>query len=232
MIALRPAAERGAVNLGWLDSKHTFSFGDYHDDRHMGFASLRVINEDWIEPGQGFGTHPHRNMEIITYIIEGALQHKDSMGNGAVMRRGDVQHMTAGSGVMHSEFNHSNDELVHLLQIWIRPGERELTPGYEEKTFTDADKKNQLRLLASPDGREDSLVINQEVNLYASILDQGSVIMHNFDEGRSGWIQIVDGEVEVDGENLKTGDGAAIEQTPSLEIKAKTGAEFLLFDMA
>jgi len=232
MIALRPAAERGAVNLGWLDSKHSFSFGEYHDPAHMGFASLRVINEDWIEPGQGFGTHPHRDMEIITYIIKGALEHKDSMGNGAVMKRGDVQHMTAGTGVMHSEFNHSNDELVHLLQIWILPGEQGLTPGYEEKTFTDAEKNNQLRLIASPDGREDSLVIHQDVSLYASILDQGTAITHDFDAGHSGWIQIVDGEVEINGETLEAGDGAAIEKMTSLEIKAKTAAEFLLFDMA
>lgn len=231
MIKLRPSAERGAVNLGWLDSKHTFSFADYHDPAHMGFSSLRVINEDWIEPGQGFGTHPHRDMEIITYIIKGALEHKDSMGNGAVMKRGDVQHMTAGTGVMHSEFNHSNDEPVHLLQIWILPGEQGLTPGYEEKTFTDAEKKNQLRLLVSPDGSNNSLVVNQDLNLYASILDQGAELTHSFDAGNSGWVQVVEGEVEVNGEKLNAGDGVSIEQTGSLEIKAKTDAEFLLFDM-
>ena len=231
MIAIRPAAERGAVNLGWLDSKHTFSFGEYHDPAHMGFSSLRVINEDWIEPGQGFGTHPHRDMEIITYIIKGALEHKDSMGNGAVMRRGDVQHMTAGTGVMHSEFNHSNDELVHLLQIWILPGEQGLTPGYEEKTFADAVKKNQLRLIVSPDGSDNSLVVNQDLHLYASILDQDAELKHSFVEGHNGWIQVVEGEVEVDGEKLIAGDGAAIEQAETLGIKATTGAEFLLFDM-
>jgi len=231
MIAIRPAAERGAVNLGWLDSKHTFSFGEYHDPAHMGFSSLRVINEDWIEPGQGFGTHPHRDMEIITYIIKGALEHKDSMGNGAVMRRGDVQHMTAGTGVMHSEFNHSNDELVHLLQIWILPGERGLTPGYEEKTFADAAKKNQLRLIASPDGSDNSLVVNQDLHLYASILDQNAELKHSFVGGHNGWIQVVEGEVEVEGEKLIAGDGAAIEQAETLGIKATTDAEFLLFDM-
>ena len=231
MIAIRPAAERGAVNLGWLDSKHTFSFGEYHDPAHMGFSSLRVINEDWIEPGQGFGTHPHRDMEIITYIIKGALEHKDSMGNGAVMRRGDVQHMTAGSGVLHSEFNHSNDELVHLLQIWILPGERGLTPGYEEKTFADAAKKNQLRLIVSPDGSDNSLVVHQDLHLYASILDQDAELKHSFAEGHNGWIQVVAGEVEVDGEKLIAGDGAAIEQAETLSIKATTDAEFLLFDL-
>ncbi|RLA31797.1 MAG: hypothetical protein DRR11_09930 [Gammaproteobacteria bacterium] len=231
MIALRPAAERGAVNLGWLDSKHTFSFGEYHDPAHMGFSNLRVINEDWIEPGQGFGTHPHRDMEIITYIIKGALEHKDSMGNGAVMRRGDVQHMTAGTGVMHSEFNHSSDELVHLLQIWILPGERGLTPGYEEKTFADAAKKNQLKLIVSPDGSDNSLVVNQDLHLYASILEQDAELQHSFAEGHSGWIQAVEGEVEVNGEKLNAGDGAAIEQVETLGIKATTDAEFLLFDM-
>lgn len=232
MIAVRPSAERGGVNLGWLDSKHTFSFGDYHDPAHMGFASLRVINEDWIEPGQGFGTHPHRDMEIITYIIKGALEHKDSMGNGAVMRRGDVQHMTAGSGIRHSEFNHSSDEQVHLLQIWILPGEQGLNPGYEEKTFNDDAKKNQLRLIASPDGRDGSLVVHQDVDLYASILDQDTVLTHRFAADRNGWLQIVHGTVQVDGETLGAGDGAAIERTGSLEIKATTAAEFLLFDMA
>jgi len=231
MIAVRPAAERGAVNLGWLDSKHTFSFGEYHDPAHMGFSSLRVINEDWIEPGQGFGTHPHRDMEIITYIIKGALEHKDSMGNGAVMRRGDVQHMTAGTGVLHSEFNHSNDELVHLLQIWILPGERGLTPGYEEKTFADTAKKNQLRLIVSSDGRDNSLVVNQDLHLYASVLDQDVELKHSFADGHNGWIQVVAGEVEVDGEKLNAGDGAAIEHTETLAIKATTDAEFLLFDM-
>jgi redox-sensitive bicupin YhaK (pirin superfamily) len=230
MIAIRPAAERGAVNLGWLDSKHSFSFGDYHDPAHMGFASLRAINEDWIEPGQGFGTHPHRDMEIITYIIKGALEHKDSMGNGAVMKRGDVQHMTAGSGIMHSEFNHSSEELVHLLQIWILPAEKGLTPGYEEKTFTDADKTNQLRLIVSPDGRDDSLLVNQDVNVYASILQKDAELTHNFVKGHSGWMQVVHGAVDVNGEVLNAGDGAAVEQADSLQIRANTDAEFLLFD--
>ncbi len=232
MIAIRPAAERGAVNLGWLDSKHSFSFGDYHDPAHMGFASLRVINEDWIEPGQGFGTHSHRDMEIITYIIKGALEHKDSMGNGAVMKHGDVQHMTAGSGITHSEFNHSSEELVHLLQIWILPAEKGLTPGYEEKTFTDADKTNQLRLIVSPDGRDDSLLVNQDVSLYASILQQDAVLTHKFVAGHSGWIQVVRGAVDVDGQTLNGGDGAAVEQADSLQIRANTDAEFLLFDFA
>ena len=231
MITVRPAAERGAANIGWLDAKHTFSFGEYHDPEHMGFASLRVINEDRIEPGQGFGTHPHRDMEIITYIIEGALEHKDSMGNGAVMKRGDVQHMTAGTGVMHSEFNHSNEELVHLLQIWILPGQKGLAPGYEEKTFNDDQKKNQLRLIASPDGGDNSLIVNQDISLYASMLDKGATVTHRFDAGHNGWLQVVRGTVEVNGEPLGDGDGAAIEQTESLEIKATANAEFLIFDM-
>ena len=232
MIRVRPAAERGAANFGWLDAKHTFSFGEYHDPEHMGFASLRVINEDRIEPGQGFGTHPHRDMEIITYIIEGALEHKDSMGNGAVMKRGDVQHMTAGTGVMHSEFNHSNDELVHLLQIWILPGQKGLPPGYEEKTFNDDEKRNQLRLIASPDGGDNSLIVNQDVSLYASILEQNSAITHSFGQDRNGWLQVVNGKLAVNGETLSAGDGAAIERTASIELKADTDAEFLLFDMA
>jgi redox-sensitive bicupin YhaK (pirin superfamily) len=232
MITVRPAAERGAANFGWLDAKHTFSFGEYHDAEHMGFASLRVINEDRIEPGQGFGTHPHRDMEIITYIIEGALEHKDSMGNGAVMKRGDVQHMTAGTGVMHSEFNHSNDELVHLLQIWILPGQKGLPPGYEEKTFNDDQKTNQLRLIASSDGGDNSLVVNQDISLYASILDKGVTVTHRFAAGRNGWLQVVRGTVNVNGEQLGDGDGAAIEQTELLEIEATSNAEFLFFDMA
>ncbi len=231
MIAVRHTAERGAVNLGWLDTRHTFSFGDYHDPDHMGFGNLRVINEDWIEPGQGFGMHGHKDMEIITYIIDGALEHKDSMGTGSVINSGDVQRMTAGTGVRHSEFNHSQHDKVHLLQIWILPEREGLEPGYEQKAFKEKDKRNQLRLIASRDGRNGSLSMHQDVDLYATILEKDASLSHHFDSGHRGWLQVVHGTVSVNGEHLHAGDGAAVEDTPDVEIKASRDAELLLFDM-
>jgi quercetin 2,3-dioxygenase len=232
MITVRKAADRGSVNLGWLDSKHTFSFGGYHDPDHMGFGKLRVINDDRVEPGQGFGTHPHRDMEIISYVIDGALEHKDSMGNGSVMHANDVQRMTAGSGVTHSEFNHSNDAPVHFLQIWIEPEKNSLPPDYEQKSFATDEKRDQLRLIASRDGRQGSLQVHQDADLYASVLSSGTGLMHTFATGRRGWVQIVNGSVQVNGEALCTGDGAAIEDVTELSLHAQSEAEFLLFDLA
>lgn len=232
MISVRKSGDRGAVSMGWLEAKHSFSFGDYYDPEYMGFGPLRVINEDRIQPSQGFGTHGHRDMEIVTYIINGALEHKDSMGNGSVIRRGDVQRMTAGTGVMHSEFNHLNDGTTHLLQIWILPEQTGLAPGYEERHFDQNSKRNQLRLIASRDPRDGSLKIHQDVNLYAAILEKDLTIKHTFDEGRSGWVQVVQGEVLLNGESLESGDGAAIADLPALEIKVVDDAELLLFDMA
>jgi redox-sensitive bicupin YhaK (pirin superfamily) len=232
VIVIRRAEDRGAVNMGWLDAKHSFSFGNYFDPKHMGFGSLRVINEDRIKPAQGFGTHGHKDMEIITYIIDGALEHKDNMGNGSVITRGDVQRMSAGTGILHSEFNHSADEQVHLLQIWILPERAEITPGWEEKTFPTSDKSNRLRLIASRDARGGSLAIHQSLDLFASILDKGGEVAHRFDRGRRGWIQMVSGQVSVNGKLLNAGDGAAIEDTTELNIQADSDSEFLLFDMA
>lgn len=232
MITVRRAANRGSVNLGWLDSKHTFSFGDYYDPNHMGFGKLRVINDDHVEPGQGFGTHPHRDMEIVSYIIDGALEHKDSMGNGSVMRAGDVQRITAGTGIRHSEFNHSNDEQVHFLQIWIEPQENSLEPGYQQKSFSRDEKLNQLRLVVSRDGRQGSLRIHQDADLYASVLSAGAEVTHKFESGRRGWLQVVNGSITVNGEALGTGDGAAIENTADLSVQSKADSEFVLFDIA
>ena len=232
MIQVRPAAERGIVNHGWLDARHSFSFGSYYDPAHMGFGPLRVINEDRIQPSQGFGTHGHKDMEIITYIIRGALEHKDSMGNGSVIRRHDVQRMTAGTGVMHSEFNHLDDELTHLLQIWLLPESGGLEPGWEEKSFDATDKSNRLCLIASRDARDGSLKVHQDADLYAAILDEGHELEHRFARGRRGWMQIVDGTVIVNGETLTAGDGAAIADVETLDIVARADAEFLLFDMA
>jgi len=232
MITVRHSAERGSVNLGWLDSKHTFSFGGYHDPNHMGFGNLRVINEDRVEPGQGFATHPHKNMEIVSYIITGALEHKDSMGNGSVMVSGDVQRMTAGTGVTHSEFNHSKDEQVYFLQIWIQPQQTNLEPGYEQKAFTAESKSDQLRLVASRDGRDGSLTIHQDVDLYAAVLSPGSALSHTFAATRNGWLQVIRGSVVLNDELLQAGDGAAIEDTPEVRLKADEDTELLLFDLA
>lgn len=222
---------RGAADHGWLKAKHTFSFADYHNPEMMGFGPLRVINEDRIDPSQGFGTHPHKDMEIVTYIIDGALEHKDSMGNGSVIQAGDVQRMTAGTGVFHSEFNHSADQSVHLLQIWILPRESSLQPGYEQQHFTRGDKLNQWRLVASSDGRDSSMTVHQAVDLYASVLEPGSELAHSFAKGHSGYLQIVAGSVAANGEKLEAGDGVAIHEVDSLAISAISDAEAILFDM-
>jgi quercetin 2,3-dioxygenase len=235
MITVRPSEARGHFDHGWLNTFHTFSFADYNDPKHTHFRELRVINEDTVQPGGGFGTHPHRDMEIITYILQGALAHKDSMGTGSTIRPGDVQRMSAGTGVLHSEFNHSPDELVHLLQIWIFPEKRGLKPSYEQKTFSNEEKLNRLRLVASPDGGEGSVTIHQDVRLYAGLLEAGKSVKHDLADGRGAWIQVTSGAVDVNGKRLSAGDGAAIEDEKQLEVtgQGEQGtSEFLLFDLA
>lgn len=231
MISIRHSNDRGAVNMGWLDAKHSFSFGNYYDPDHMGFGPLRVINEDKIQPAQGFGMHGHKDMEIVTYIIDGALEHRDSMDNGSVIRRGDVQRMTAGTGVMHSEFNHSDESTTHLLQIWVLPEQNGLEPGYEEKTFDDDSKRNRLRLIASRDARDESLRIHQDVDLFASILEAGSALQYALPADRGGWVQVVSGTLSVNGERLSAGDGASFSDVDSVAFEALEDAEFLFFDM-
>ena len=231
MLRLRKGNERGSANLGWLDSKHTFSFADYDDPDHMGFGNLRVINEDRVQPGQGFGSHGHRDMEIISYIIDGALEHKDSMGNGSVMRRGDVQRMTAGSGVQHSEFNPSPDTTVHFLQIWILPQTLDLTPGYEQKAIMEEEKSNQLRLIISRDGRDHSLTIHQDVDLYAGLLTADCMLSHPIRKGRNGWLQVVLGDVDVNEMHLVAGDGLAFQDCDQVRVNALSDTDLLLFDM-
>ena len=232
MITIRKATERGHFDFGWLNTYHTFSFGDYYDPRAMGFRSLRVINEDWVQAGGAFPTHPHRDMEIITYILAGALEHRDSMGNGSVIRPGDVQRMSAGTGVRHSEANHSADEAVHLLQIWIVPAERGIPPGYEQKAFADEEKRGRLRLIASPDGREGSVTIHQDASVYGALLDADQQVSHQLSPGRHAWLQVARGAVEVNGQQLSHGDGAAVSDEAALTIVGREGAEVLLFDLA
>jgi quercetin 2,3-dioxygenase len=233
MITLRPADERGQADYGWLHTRYTFSFADYYDPKHVHFRSLRVINEDHVEPGHGFGTHPHRDMEIITYVLEGALAHKDSMGTGSTIRPGEVQRMSAGTGVLHSEFNHSPSEQVHLLQIWILPERKGIEPGYEQKEFARESKLNRLRLVAAPGGEEGSVTIHQDARLYGSILEAGKSVRHDLAKGRYAWLQVVRGEVSLNGTALKAGDGAAVERETALEITGRTpSSEFLLFDLA
>ena len=231
MITIRPAEERGHANYGWLDTHHTFSFNTYYDRDHMGFRSLRVINDDTVSPGRGFGTHGHRDMEIITYVLEGALAHKDSMGTGAVLRAGDVQQMTAGTGVTHSEFNDSQTEPVHFLQIWILPDANGLDPSYEEKAVPPHEKQGKLRLVASPDGRNDLLRIHQDARVYASILKTGDTIEHTLEPGRSAWIQIARGKVKINDRTLGRGDGAAVTDEPKLRLSGDGESEILLFDL-
>jgi redox-sensitive bicupin YhaK (pirin superfamily) len=232
MLTIRKSNQRGHFNHGWLNTYHTFSFDQYYDPRYTGFRSLRVINEDFVAADRGFPKHGHRDMEIITYILEGALKHEDSMGNGSVIRPGDVQRMTAGTGVRHSEQNASVDEPVHLLQIWIIPVADNLEPGYEQKAFSVDERRNQLRLIASSDGRGGSVVVHQDVGLYASILDIGQDVEHAMDPIRYGWLQVARGVVEVNGERAEQGDGVVIVAESELTIQAKESAEVLLFDLA
>jgi quercetin 2,3-dioxygenase len=232
MITIRKADERGHFDLGWLNTYHTFSFDQYYDPNHMGFRSLRVINEDVVQPGDGFPTHGHRDMEIITYILEGALEHRDSMGNGSIIRPGDVQRMSAGTGVRHSESNPSSDQLVHLLQIWILPAEKSIPPEYEEKKFSDDEKRNKLRLVVSPEGSEGSVKIHQDARIYASVLDEGQEAVHNLANGRSAWLQLAAGSVTLNDTLLMQGDGAALTQESTIRITAQEPAEVLLFDLA
>ena len=231
MIIIRKAADRGRTHIDWLDSRHSFSFGDYYDPRHMGFGPLRVINDDRVAPGGGFGAHPHRDMEIISYIVSGALEHKDSLGTGSVIRPGDVQRMTAGTGIRHSEFNPSGTEPVHFLQIWILPERKNLTPGYEQRTVADSEKRNRLRLIASQDGRNESVTVHQDADVYASLIEPNKSVRHSVAGGRLAWLQLIRGAVTLNGNKLEAGDGAAIEQEQQLEITAQDESEFLLFDL-
>jgi redox-sensitive bicupin YhaK (pirin superfamily) len=232
MIQIRPAAERGHFNHGWLDTYHTFSFGDYYDAEQMGFRSLRVINDDRVQPGQGFGMHGHRDMEIVTYVLNGALQHRDSLGNGSILRPGELQHMTAGTGVRHSEFNPSDREEVHLYQIWLLPDRQGLRPGYEQKAFPVEKRQGALRLVASPTGEQGSLTIHQEARLYLSTLGAGETVGHLLKPGRHAWLQVLRGRAALNGRPLSAGDGAAISEEKTLEITGQADAEVLLFDLA
>ena len=231
-LSIRRAGERGSADHGWLLSYHTFSFADYHDPDHMGFRALRVINEDRVQPGQGFGTHSHRDMEIISYVLEGALQHKDSMGTSSIIKPGDVQRMSAGTGVTHSEFNASRSELVHFLQIWILPARPGGKPGYEQKAFPEDERKGKLRLVASPDGRDGSVTIGQDVKLYAAVLRTGETLRHTLEPGRHAWVHVARGQAELGGEQLEAGDAVAISDARGLELSGRDDSEVLLFDLA
>jgi redox-sensitive bicupin YhaK (pirin superfamily) len=232
MIIVRPSEERGKADHGWLDSRHTFSFADYDDRRHRGFGALRVINEDRVAPGAGFGTHGHRDMEIISYVLDGALEHKDSIGTGSVIRPGDVQRMTAGTGVRHSEFNASKTEPVHFLQIWIIPDAVGLKPGYEQKNFPVADRTNRLRLVASQDGRDGSLTVHQDVSLYAAVLTPDAKVRLSLPKDRHVWVQVTHGDATANGQTLAQGDGAAIFDQQEIEFASPSGGEILVFDLA
>jgi redox-sensitive bicupin YhaK (pirin superfamily) len=234
MIRIRPSAERGHANHGWLDTYHTFSFANYYDPRNMGFRDLRVINEDFISPHQGFGAHPHNDMEIITYIVKGELSHRDSTGREASIKQDDVQRMSAGTGVVHSEYNNS-DAPVHLLQIWILPERNGATPSYEDRTFAREEKIDRLRLIASRDGHDGSTRINQDASVYASLLSSGKSVKLSLDEKRHAWVQLISGELDVNGKRLKQGDGAAVSDESKLTLSSVSGngaAEFLVFDLA
>ncbi|MYN02978.1 quercetin 2,3-dioxygenase [Pseudoduganella sp. DS3] len=230
MLQVRKSEDRGVANFGWLDSRHSFSFGHYHDPKHVGFGPLLVINEDKVSPGQGFGTHGHRDMEIISYVLSGALEHKDSMGNGSVLHYGDVQRMTAGTGVRHSEYNHSDREGVHFLQIWIQPSQGGIAPGYEEKHFTPESKTGVLRLVASPDGREGSVLVHQDAYIYASILNEGG-LEHTLAAGRQAYVHIIRGSLTVNGVALKGGDAAKITGEEKVLLSGADNVEVLLFDL-
>jgi quercetin 2,3-dioxygenase len=230
MLAIRRSEERGHFDMGWLDTRHTFSFGEYYDPRFLGFSALRVINEDRVAPGKGFPTHSHRDMEIVTYILDGALEHKDSLGTGSVIRPGDVQRMSAGTGIQHSEYNHSADASVHFLQIWIMPDRKALPPSYEQITIPREDRRDRLRLIGARDGREGAVTIHQDLSLYAADLSSGTALEHGLG-GRAGWVQLASGSIEVNGFPAHAGDGVAITKEASVKITAVSPAEVLLFDL-
>ncbi|HYC23345.1 MAG TPA: pirin family protein [Candidatus Bathyarchaeia archaeon] len=232
MIQIRKSNQRGHFDHGWLKTFHTFSFADYYDPEHMGFRALRVINEDWVQPGRGFPTHAHRDMEIVTYVLDGALEHRDSLGTGSTIRPGEVQRMSAGTGVRHSEYNHSKSELVHLLQIWILPERDGAAPEYEQKAFSEAEKRGRLKLVASRDGRDGSVTIHQDASLSATLLEAGEKVEASFAPGRRGWVQVARGAIRLAGKPLGQGDGAAIDGERSVEIVASEPAEVLVFDLA
>jgi len=232
MIQVRRSSDRGHVQHGWLDTFHTFSFDTYHDPAHMHFRALRVINEDRVAPGAGFPTHPHRDMEIITYVLEGALEHKDSLGNGSVIRPGDGQRMSAGTGIRHSEANASKTDPVHLLQIWILPEKKGIEPGYEQKAFAPEEKRGRLRLIADREGRDGAVTVHQDVALYASVLAPGEQVEHRVASGRHAWLQVARGAVSLNGQKLDQGDGAAVSEEAKLAIRAEKDGEVLLFDLA
>jgi redox-sensitive bicupin YhaK (pirin superfamily) len=232
MITIRTSAERGHAHHGWLDSRHTFSFADYYDPAHMGFHALRVINEDRVAPGSGFGRHAHRDMEILSYVLDGALEHKDSMGTGAVIRPGDVQRMSAGTGVTHSEYNASRKDPVHFLQIWLAPSRRGIAPGYEQKTFLAEDKAGRLRLVASPDGDEGSLTIHTDARVFAGVFGAGQAAEHILAPGRHAWVHVVRGSARVNGAALAAGDAAALSEERTVRIEGIDAGEVLVFDLA
>jgi redox-sensitive bicupin YhaK (pirin superfamily) len=232
MIAVRRSADRGHFNHGWLDTYHTFSFSDYYDPAHMGFRSLRVINEDRVAAGQGFGMHPHRDMEIVTYVLSGALAHRDSLGHGETLRPGELQRMSAGTGIRHSEFNPSESEPVHLYQIWLLPRAAGLPPSYEQKAFAAEERHNRLRLVASPTGEAGSLTIQQDARLFLATFDPGTAVAHELAAGRHAWLQVLRGSVQLNDQSLTAGDGAAVSSESKLPIRATEPAEILLFDLA
>jgi redox-sensitive bicupin YhaK (pirin superfamily) len=231
MITIRRAADRGHANHGWLDSHHTFSFADYHDPEQMGFGPLRVINEDRVQPGAGFGTHSHRDMEILSYVLEGGLAHKDSIGTGSTIRPGDVQRMSAGTGVAHSEFNASTTDPVHFLQIWLLPERPGIPPSYEQKSFPEGERRGRLRLVASRDGREGSLTLHQDASVYSGLLDAGERSSLGLARGRQAWVQVARGEVQLNGQRLTAGDGAAVSAEPELTLQGVKQGEVLVFDL-
>ena len=232
MLTLRPSAERLRTRLEWLDSRHTFSFAEHYDPRFMGFRALKVLNEDRVSPGRGFATHPHRDMEIVSYVIEGALRHQDSMGTGSIIRAGDVQRMTAGTGVLHSEANASGTEPVHFLQIWLTPRKQRLTPGYEQRSFPPDARRGRLTLVGSIDGRDSSLTIHQDVDMYSAVLESDDHVEHPLAPGRHAWVHVVRGRVELNGSALSAGDGAALSEVAAAEFRARMSSEVLLFDLA
>ncbi len=231
MITIRKSSDRGHFDHGWLNTYHSFSFARYYDPEFMGFRALRVINEDFVAPGRGFGTHPHDNMEILTYIVSGALEHKDSLGTGSVIRPGDIQRMTAGTGIQHSEFNPSKTEPVHLLQIWLEPAKQGHKPSYDQKHFTEADRRDRLRLIASPDAADGSIKVTEDIRLYASLLSAGKKASIDLKPGRHSWVQLIKGAITVNGTALAAGDGAAISEERGLAITATQDAEFIVFDL-